>query len=97
MFENSVLGTIFGHEREDVTGGWIKLNSEENILYSSPNVIGIIWSGRVGWVGHVECKEETTNFSKKISKEETHGWHMLRWQGDNEIDFKETEFEEVEQ
>jgi hypothetical protein len=58
-------------ERERVTGGWIKLSSEEHILYSSTNVVGIICSGRVGWVGHVKCKEETTNFSQKFLREET--------------------------
>jgi hypothetical protein len=36
MFENRVLGTMFGPEREDVTGGWRKSSSEKlHILYSS--------------------------------------------------------------
>jgi hypothetical protein len=68
MFENRVLRTVFGPEREkeDVTGGWRKLNSEElHILYSSPSIIGVIKSGRVKWVGHVRCNEETTQFSQK--------------------------------
>jgi hypothetical protein len=63
MFENRVLRAMFGPER---AGGWRKLSNEElHILYSSPNVIGVIWSGRVRWVGHIECKEATTNFSQK--------------------------------
>jgi hypothetical protein len=35
VFENRVLKKIFGPKRDDVTGEWRKLNSEElNDLYS---------------------------------------------------------------
>jgi hypothetical protein len=38
--ENRVLRTIFGPERDEVTGEWRKLHSEElHILYSSPNIL----------------------------------------------------------
>jgi hypothetical protein len=34
-----VLMRIFGPKRDDVTGGWSKLDSEElHKLYSSPNI-----------------------------------------------------------
>jgi hypothetical protein len=39
VFENRVLGRMFGPKRDDVTGDW-KLHSEElHNLYSSPNTI----------------------------------------------------------
>jgi hypothetical protein len=39
-FENRVLMRIFGPKRDDVTGEWRKLHSEElHSLYSSPNII----------------------------------------------------------
>jgi hypothetical protein len=43
MFENRVLRTMFGPERDGVTGGWRKLyNKELHNLYSSPSIIRII-------------------------------------------------------
>jgi hypothetical protein len=40
VFENRVLRRIFGPKRDEVTGEWRKLQSEElHILYSSPNII----------------------------------------------------------
>jgi hypothetical protein len=42
-FENRVLRGIFGSMRDEVTGGWRKLDNEElRNLYSPPNVIGMI-------------------------------------------------------
>jgi hypothetical protein len=40
LFENRVLGRIFGPKRDEVTGEWRKLHNEElHNLYSSPNII----------------------------------------------------------
>jgi hypothetical protein len=36
VFENRVMRRIFGHERDQVTGEWIKVHNEELFdLYSS--------------------------------------------------------------
>ena len=54
MFENRVLKKIFGPKRDEVTGEWRKLHNEElNDLYSSPNIIRVIKSRRMRWLGHV--------------------------------------------
>jgi hypothetical protein len=38
VFENRVLGRIFGRKRDEVTGGWRKLHNEDlRILHSSPD------------------------------------------------------------
>jgi len=59
VFENRVLRRIFGPKRDAVTGVWRKLYSEElNDLYSSPNIIRVIKSRRMGWAEHVACMEE---------------------------------------
>jgi hypothetical protein len=48
VFENSVLRRIFGVKRDEVTGDWRKLHSEElHILYSSPDIIRQIKSRRM--------------------------------------------------
>jgi hypothetical protein len=42
-----------------VTGEWSKLHNEElNDLYSSPNIIQMIKSKRMGWAGHVACMQK---------------------------------------
>jgi hypothetical protein len=54
VFENSVLRRIFGSKRDEVTGGWRKLHSEElHNLYSSPSIIRNIKSRRMGLAGYV--------------------------------------------
>jgi hypothetical protein len=54
VFENRVLRKIFGPKRDEVTGEWRRLHSEElNDLYSSPNIIRVIKSIRMRWAGHV--------------------------------------------
>jgi len=54
VFENRVLRRIFGPKRDKVTGEWRKLHNEElNYLYSSPNIVRVIKSRRMRWMGHV--------------------------------------------
>jgi hypothetical protein len=49
-----VLRRIFGPKREEITGQWRKLHSEElHILYLSSNIIRRIRSRRMRWAGHV--------------------------------------------
>jgi hypothetical protein len=51
---NRVLRRIFGPKRDEVMGDWRKLHNEElHNLYSSPNIIRMIKSRRMRWVGHV--------------------------------------------
>jgi hypothetical protein len=54
VFENRVLRRIFGPKGDEATGEWRRLHNEElNDLYSSPNIIRVIKSRRMIWVGHV--------------------------------------------
>ena len=49
-----MLRRIFGPGRDEVTGEWKRLHNEElNDLYSSPNIVRVIKSGRMKWAGHV--------------------------------------------
>jgi len=49
-----VLRRIFGPKRDEVTGEWRQLHNEElNDLYSLFNIVRVIKSRRMRWVGHV--------------------------------------------
>jgi hypothetical protein len=56
LSENTVLRRIYGHKKDEVTGGKGKLHSgEHHNLCCSSYIIRIIKSRRVGWAGHVAC------------------------------------------
>jgi hypothetical protein len=53
VFENRVLGRIFGPKREE-DGSWSRLHNDElHNLYSSPNIVRVIKARRMRWAGHV--------------------------------------------
>jgi hypothetical protein len=53
LFENSVLRRIFGAKRDEVTGGWRELHTEElRNLYSLPTIIRMFKSRRMRWARH---------------------------------------------
>jgi hypothetical protein len=59
VFENRVLGRIFGSKRDGVTGEWRKLHNEElNDLYCSPNIFRVIKSRSMRWAEQVACMGE---------------------------------------
>jgi hypothetical protein len=62
VFENRVLRRIFGPKREEAAGDWRRLRNEElHNLYASPNVIRVIKSRNMKWLGHVACIRKLRN------------------------------------
>jgi hypothetical protein len=60
VYEKRVLRRIYGHKRDEVVGGWIKLYYEElHNLYSSPNEDDQIKEDEM--VGHVTGIAEMRN------------------------------------
>jgi hypothetical protein len=60
--KNRVLRRIFEPKRKEVAGGWRRLHNEElHILYTSPNIIRVMKSIKVGWVGYVACMRVMRN------------------------------------
>ena len=54
VFQNRVLRRVFGPKRDEVTGEWRKLHNEEiSDLNSLPNIVRVVKSRRMRWVGHV--------------------------------------------
>jgi len=72
VFENMVLGRIFGDRRDEVTGEWRRLHNEElNDLYPSPNIVRVIKLRRMRWVGHVaRMGEEREGYGVLLGKPE---------------------------
>jgi uncharacterized membrane protein len=58
VFENRVLGRIFGPKRDEVTGDWRKLHNEEiHKPYSSPSIIRMIKEDEMGRVSSPNCED----------------------------------------
>jgi hypothetical protein len=54
-----MLRRIFGPKRNEATGEWRRLHNEElDDLYLSPNIIQVIKSRIMRWMGHVACMGE---------------------------------------
>jgi hypothetical protein len=101
VFEKRVLRRIFGPKRDEVTGEWRKLHSEElNNLYSSPDIIRQIKSRTVRWAGHVACLGEKRKVYKVlVGKPE--GKKPLRrprhrWEYGIRMDLRQTGLQSVE-
>jgi hypothetical protein len=72
VFEKRDLRSIFGPKREEVTGEWWKLHSEElHILFSSQSIIIYIKSRRMRWVEHVARMGEESKVYKVFSGKQT--------------------------
>jgi len=94
VFENMVLRRIFGPRRDEVTGEWRRLHNEElNGLYSSPNIVRAIKSGRIRWTGHVaRMGEERGVYRVLMEKPEGKrplGRPRRRWVDNIKIDLQE--------
>jgi hypothetical protein len=75
VLENRVLRRIFGPKRDEVTGGWRKLQNEElHNLYSSQRITRIVQSRRMRWTGRVARMEEKRNaYRILVGKRESKG------------------------
>jgi hypothetical protein len=72
VFENRVLRRIFGPKRDQVTGGWRKLHNEElHYLYSSPRIIKMIKSTRMGLAGNVARMGAKRNLYRMLVESQT--------------------------
>ena len=94
MFENRVLRRVFGPKRDEVTGEWRKLRNEElSDLYCLPNIVQVVKSRRMRWVGHVAHMGEGRGvYRVLIGKPEGKrplGRPRCRWEDNIKMDLQE--------
>jgi len=94
VFENRVLRRIFGPRRDEVTREWKRLLNEElNDLYSSSNIVRVIKSRRMKWMGHVACNGERRGVYRilmgKPEVKRPLGRPRRRWEDNIKIDLQE--------
>ena len=94
MFENSVLRSVFGPKRDEVTGEWRKLHNEElRDLYSLPNIMRVVKSRRMRWVVHVARIGEVRGLHRvlvgKPEGKRPLGRPRRRWEDNIKMDLRE--------
>ena len=85
---------IFGPRRDEVTGDWRRLHNEElNDLYSSLNIVLVIKSRRMRWVGHVARMGEERGVYRvlvgKLEGKRQLGRPRRRWVDNIRMDLQE--------
>jgi hypothetical protein len=71
VFENRVLTRIFRLKKDEITGGWKKLDNEELYnFHSSPAIMRTTTSRKVRLAGHVARAEARTAYRDLIGKPE---------------------------
>jgi hypothetical protein len=75
-FKNMGLRGIYGPNKDEIIGGWGKLNNEElHNLYFTPILNRMIKSRRMRWSGHVARRGEKMNaYSNLVGKPEETAW-----------------------
>ena len=98
MFKNRVLRKIFGPktDTDEVTGEWERLHNEElHGLHSSPNIIQVIKSRRMRWVGHVARMGNRRSAYRFLvgrpDEKRSLGRPTHRWEDNIKIDLEEVE------
>ena len=94
VFENRVLRRVFGPKRDEVNREWRKLHNKElSDLYSLPNIVRVVKSRRMRWVGHVACMGEGRGVHRvlvgKPEGKRPLGRPRRRWEDNIKMDLQE--------
>ena len=94
VFENMVLRRVFGPKRDEVTGEWRRLHNKElRDLYSLPNIVRVVKSRRMRWVGHVARMGEGIGVHRvlvgKPEGKRPLGRPRRRWEDNIKMDLRE--------
>jgi hypothetical protein len=89
-----VLRRIIGPKRDEITGVWRKLHNEKLCdLYSSPNILRMIKSRGMKWVGHVAQMWEGRDMYRVLVEQpegkRPMGRLRCRWEDNIKMDLQE--------
>jgi len=89
-----VLRRVFGSKRDEVTGEWRKLHSEElRDLYSLPNIVRVVKSRRMRWAAHVARMGEGRGVHRvivgKLEGKRPLGRPRRRWEDNIKMELQE--------
>jgi hypothetical protein len=95
VLENSVQRKIFGPNWDEVTGEWRILHNEElHDLCSSPNIIRVMKSRRIGQTGHVARMGDTRGLYRVLvgrpQGKRPLGRPRRQWENNIKISFSES-------
>jgi hypothetical protein len=98
--ENRVL-RIFGPKRDEVTGGWLKLHSEElHNLYSLLSIMRTVKLRRMRWTVHVARMGKKRNTCRllvgKLEGKRALGIPRCTWVHNNKIEFRQMEWDDMD-
>jgi hypothetical protein len=94
VFENRMMRRIFGPKREE-DGSWRKLHNDElHSLYSSANIVRVIKSRRMRWVGYMAHMGKGRGVYRVLVRRPK-GKRLLgrlrhRWEDNIKLDLRET-------
>jgi hypothetical protein len=99
VFENRVLRRISGPKREE-DRSWRKFHNDElHNLYSSPNIVRVIKSRKMQWVGPVSRLGEGRGVYKVLIRrpegKRPLGRPWCRWEGNINLDLREIGIDEA--
>ena len=89
-----MLRRVFGSKRDEVTGEWRKLHNEElRDLYSLPNIVRVVKSKRMRWVGRVARMGERRGVHRvlvgKPEGKRPLGRPRRKWEDNIKLDLRE--------
>jgi hypothetical protein len=92
--ENRVLRRMFGSKKDEVSRERRKLHNEElNDLYSSPNIVRVVKSRIMRWVGHVARMGERRVIHRVLGRKHDGKRPLVRprhrWEDDIKMDLRE--------
>ena len=94
VFENRVLGRVFGPKKDEVIGGWRKLHNEDlSDLYSLPHIVRVVKSRKMKCAGHMARMGEGRGVHRvlvgKPEGKRPLGRPRRRWEDNIKMDLQE--------